>query len=40
MERITISLDADLAAEFDTLIAERGYRNRSEAMRDLLRTHL
>jgi len=40
MERITISLDADLAAEFDRLIAERGYRNRSEAMRDLLRTHL
>ena len=40
MERITISLDADLAAEFDRLIAERGYRNRSEAMRDLLRAHL
>lgn len=40
MERITISLDADLAAEFDRLIGERGYRNRSEAMRDLLRAHL
>jgi CopG family nickel-responsive transcriptional regulator len=40
MERITISLDADLAAEFDRLIAERGYRNRSEAVRDLLRAHL
>ena len=40
MERITISLDADLAAEFDRLIAERGYSNRSEAVRDLLRTHL
>jgi CopG family nickel-responsive transcriptional regulator len=26
MERITISLDAELAAEFDRLIAERGYR--------------
>lgn len=40
MERITISLDADLASEFDVLIAGRGYRNRSEAMRDLLRSHL
>jgi len=40
MERITISLDADLAAEFDRLIAERGYRNRSEAMRDVLRAHI
>ncbi|MCF8151939.1 MAG: nickel-responsive transcriptional regulator NikR [Burkholderiaceae bacterium] len=40
MERITISLDADLAAEFDRLIAQRGYRNRSEAVRDLLRAHL
>ena len=40
IERITISLDAELAAEFDRLIAERGYSNRSEAMRDLLRAHL
>ena len=40
MERITISLDAELAAEFDRLIAERGYRNRSEAVRDLLRAQL
>ena len=40
MERITISLDEDLAAAFDALIAERGYHNRSEAMRDLLRAEL
>ena len=40
MERITISVDAELAAEFDRLIAARGYRNRSEAMRDVLRAHL
>ncbi len=40
MERITISLDEALAREFDALIARRGYRNRSEAMRDLLREHL
>lgn len=40
MERITVSLDTELAAEFDQLIAARGYRNRSEAVRDLLRAHL
>lgn len=40
MERFTISLDDDLAAEFDALIAERGYASRSEAVRDLLRRHL
>ncbi len=40
MERFTISLDEDLAKEFDELIAKRGYQNRSEAIRDLLRGHL
>jgi CopG family nickel-responsive transcriptional regulator len=40
MERITISLPEELAAEFDRLIAERGYDNRSEAVRDILRAHL
>lgn len=40
MERITISLDESLAQEFDALIERRGYRNRSEAVRDLLREHL
>jgi len=40
MDRFTISLDEDLAKEFDRLIAERGYRNRSEAVRDLLRKRL
>jgi len=40
MERITISVDEDLVADFDALISERGYRNRSEAMRDLLRAEL
>lgn len=40
MERITISLDEALAREFDELIAARGYSNRSEAMRDLLRREL
>ena len=40
MDRITISLDEDLAREFDRLIESRGYSNRSEAVRDLLRHHL
>ena len=40
MERITISLDTELAREFDALMAERGYNNRSEAMRDILRSQL
>ncbi|NTV11149.1 MAG: nickel-responsive transcriptional regulator NikR [Zoogloea sp.] len=40
MDRFTISLDEDLAAAFDALIAQRGYRNRSEAVRDILRAEL
>lgn len=40
MERFTISLSDELAAEFDALIARRGYSNRSEAVRDVLRDHL
>ncbi len=40
MERITISMDDDLAQRFDALIARRGYSNRSEAMRDLVREAL
>jgi CopG family transcriptional regulator, nickel-responsive regulator len=40
MERITISLDEALAREFDRFIKQRGYRNRSEAVRDLLRLKL
>jgi CopG family nickel-responsive transcriptional regulator len=37
MERFTISLDEALAHQFDALIADRGYSNRSEAVRDLIR---
>ena len=40
MQRVTISLEEKLAAEFDELIAKRGYQNRSEAMRDLVRNTL
>ena len=40
MDRFTISLDENLAAAFDDLIKERGYSTRSEAVRDILRSHL
>ena len=40
MDRFTISLDESLAAAFDSLIKERGYATRSEAVRDILRSHL
>lgn len=40
MQRFTISLDDTLAAQFDTLIAARGYVNRSEAVRDLIRNRM
>lgn len=40
MERFTISLEENLAEEFDGWIAARGYSNRSEAVRDLLRAEL
>ncbi len=40
MERFTISLDEDLARDFDRLIGEKGYGNRSEALRDLIRAYL
>ena len=40
MERFTISLDEALASQFDQLIAARGYSNRSEAVRDLIRASI
>lgn len=40
MERITISLDDELLAEFDRYMQEKGYSNRSEAIRDLVRERL
>ena len=40
MQRFTISLDDALAAQFDALIATKGYVNRSEAVRDLIRAQL
>ncbi len=40
MERFTISLSDELAAEFDQFIEAKGYSNRSEAVRDLLRKEI
>jgi CopG family nickel-responsive transcriptional regulator len=37
MKRITITLDDDLMDELDRMIAEQGYQNRSEAIRDFTR---
>ncbi|MBV9510088.1 MAG: nickel-responsive transcriptional regulator NikR [Caulobacteraceae bacterium] len=37
MQRVTISIDEDLAERFDTLIRGSGYQSRSEAVRDLVR---
>ncbi len=40
MERFTISLEEPLAEAFDQLIEARGYTNRSEAVRDMLRAEI
>ncbi len=40
MRRLTISIDDDLADTFDELVQRKGYLNRSEAFRDLLRETL
>lgn len=40
MERLTMSLTEELAEQFDVFIHEKGYTNRSEAMRDLIRERL
>ncbi len=40
LKRFGIAMDAALLADFDRLIAQAGYQNRSEAIRDLVRDHL
>ena len=40
MQRLTITIDDDLVAELDAHIEARGYANRSEAIRDLVRSGL
>ena len=37
MQRITVTIDDELLTAIDTMIARRGYQNRSEAIRDLTR---
>ncbi len=37
VDRFTVSLDTELLAAFDQFIAGRGYDNRSEAVRDMIR---
>lgn len=40
LSRIGVAIDSDLLSKFDRLIAQRGYSNRSEAFRDLIRDAL
>jgi CopG family nickel-responsive transcriptional regulator len=40
LSRIGVAIDSDLLQKFDTLISRRGYTNRSEAFRDLIRDEL
>lgn len=40
MERITISLDEELVSQFEAYRQRRGYQNRSEAIRDMIRSTL
>jgi CopG family nickel-responsive transcriptional regulator len=40
LSRIGVAIDSELLEKFDRLIAARGYTNRSEAFRDLIRDEL
>ena len=40
LSRIGVAIDSELLERFDRLIARRGYTNRSEAFRDLIRDEL
>jgi len=40
LSRIGVAIDSDLLEKFDAHIADRGYTNRSEAFRDLIRQEL
>ena len=40
LERFGVSMEDELLARFDALLAERGYQSRSEAIRDLVRQEL
>ncbi len=40
LQRIGISIEEKLLSQFDNLIEKKGYTNRSEAIRDLIREYL
>ena len=40
LSRIGISIDSDLLHRFDSFLKDKGYENRSEAFRDLIRDRL
>lgn len=40
LSRIGVAIDSNLLKKFDQLIASRGYTNRSEAFRDMIRDEL
>jgi len=40
LSRIGVSINSDLLHRFDEFIADKGYQNRSEAFRDLIRDRL
>lgn len=40
LSRIGVSIDSDLLRRFDSFIKNKGYENRSEAFRDLIRDRL
>lgn len=40
LSRIGVAIDSELLERFDSLIGQRGYTNRSEAFRDLIRDAL
>jgi len=39
MQRITITIDDDLLGTVDALMERQGYESRSEALRDIIRSH-
>ncbi len=40
LERISITIEPELLARLDAFVAASGHSNRSEAMRDLIRSHM
>ncbi len=40
VERVGVSFEPKLLSKFDTLLKKRGYTNRSEAIRDLIRKEI